>query len=347
VNVNSSNTFWKSRPVFVTGATGLLGGWLVKELTDLDADVIALVRDGSPRSMAAQTGLLDRITVVRGSVEDFDVIRRALSEYSVATVFHLAAQPLVGVAKLNPIGTLEANVAGTWNVLEAARQAGPCQVIMASSDKAYGASEQLPYQETHALRGRFPYDVSKSCADLICGMYAATYSLPVVVMRCANLFGGGDLNFSRLLPDLIRSTLRGEQFVIRSDGKFVRDFLYVKDAAAGYLCAAQRVERDHSLAGEAFNLSLELRLSVIDFVQTVLRTMGREDLRPIVQNAASSEIREQYLDSQKARRTLSWSPQYTLEEGLKETITWYKEFLDLGTRDTSALNERQLFIGAS
>lgn len=346
--MDTALNFWKNRPVFVTGATGLLGSWLVQSLCERGAEVIALVRDGSPRSMIARNGLLGRITIVRGSVEDLSVVRRALTEYSAATAFHLAAQPLVGVAKLNPVGTLEANVVGTWNVLEAARLAGTQQVIVASSDKAYGPSDHLPYLETDALQGRFPYDVSKSCADLICGMYAATYQMPVIVMRCANLFGGGDLNFSRLLPDLIRATLRGENFVIRSDGKFVRDFLYVKDAVAGYLRAAEALGEDKSLAGEAFNLSMEVRVTVLELVENVLRLMNRQDLRPIVQNAASSEIREQYLDSQKARKMLTWTPRFSMEKGLQETVDWYTDFFQSEAADAGSLAAGRLAVaGAS
>lgn len=321
-----TNSFWHRRPVFVTGGTGLLGGWLVKDLVTHDAEVIALVRDRSPHNMLAREGVLGKLTVVHGALADFALLRRALCEYSVRTVFHLAAQPLVGVAKKDPMGTLEANVQGTWHVLEAARLAGVDQVLVASSDKAYGANDRLPYEETHPLQGRYPYDVSKSCADLISTMYAATFGMRVGVARCANLFGGGDMNFSRMLPDLIRATVGGERFVIRSDGKFLRDFLYVKDGAAGYLRFAERLAEDPSLSGQAFNFGLGLRVSVLDLVHKVLEMMGRSDLPPIIQNTASSEIREQYMSSEKARRVLGWSPQYTLEEGLSETISWYREF---------------------
>jgi CDP-glucose 4,6-dehydratase len=332
----TSKNFWQDRPVFVTGATGLLGGWLVQELVHQGADVIALVRDSVPRSLLEREGLLDRITTVRGSLEEFSQMHRALCEYSVDTVFHLAAQPLVGVAKLDPMATLESNIRGTWHVLEAARLSGARRIIVASSDKAYGPSDHLPYRETDPLCGRFPYDVSKSCADLIAGMYATTFSLPVAVVRCANLFGGGDLNFSRLIPDLIRSTLRGERFVIRSDGKFVRDFLYVQDAVSGYLLLAEQMAGLHSLAGEAFNFSLQLRLNVLEIVQATLHLIGRPDLQPVVENKASSEIREQYMDSEKARRVLGWSPRYSLEAGLRETIAWYASFF--GSKVPGAAN---------
>ncbi len=321
--------FWRHRTVFVTGATGLMGGWLVKRLLGKGAQVIALVRDGVPSNMLAREGILDRICRVSGSVEDFGLLRRALCEYAVDTVFHLAAQPLVGVAKRDPIGTLKTNVEGTWNLLEAARQADVRQIVVASSDKAYGASEHLPYTEIHPLQGRYPYDVSKSCADLICGMYAATYGTPLCVVRCANLFGGGDLNFSRTLPGAIQATLHGEPFIIRSDGKSVRDFLYVKDAATGYMRVAEALAADRELVGEAFNLSLEVKLTVLDCARKVLDILGRSDLEPIIRNEASAEIREQYLDSGKARRMLGWSPNFTFDEALGETIDWYRDFFGL------------------
>jgi len=312
----------------------------VRELLSEGADIVVLVRDESPRAMLFRDGLVDRVAVVRGSLEDFTLLRRALCEYSVATVFHLAAQALVGVAKNDPLGTLEANIRGTWHVLEACRQASVRQLVVASSDKAYGAHSDLPYRETHALQGRFPYDASKSCCDILASMYAATFGLPVAIARCANLFGGGDLNFSRLIPDLVRSTLRGERFVIRSDGEFVRDFLFVRDAALAYLTLAEHVDRDPQLAGEAFNFSLETRATVKQIVDRVLEMMGRADLPPVIRNQASSEIREQYLSCEKARGMLGWSPRYSFEEGLRETIRWYQGFLgdELGfpVRSTAA-----------
>ncbi len=318
-------TVWADRSVFVTGASGFLGGHLVRELLDRGARVVALIRDGAPWSTLFREGLAHRIATVSGSLHDRSLLRRVLCEYEVETVYHLAAQTLVGVGKTDPVGTLETNVQGTWNLLEAARQAGTRRIVVASSDKAYGASTDLPYRESHPLQGEFPYDVSKSCVDLICRMYARTYGLPVVVTRCGNLFGGGDLNFSRTVPGVIRATLRNEPFVIRSDGRYVRDFLYVKDAVLAYLLLADRMVTD-SLAGEAFNFSLEVHITVLDLAHTVLRMMQRSDLKPIVQNVASSEIREQFMVADKARRLLGWSPAYSLEQGLEETIAWYTAF---------------------
>ncbi len=318
--------FWSERPVLVTGATGLLGSWLVPELVRRGATVVALVRDGSPRSLLVRDGWLDRIAYVQGSLTDERLMQRTMAEYSIDTVFHLGAQTLVGVAKTDPVGTLEANIRGTWMLLEAARQCGVRQVIVASSDKAYGESPRLPYREDDALRGRYPYDVSKSCADLITSMYARTFGLRCAISRCGNLFGGGDLNFSRLIPGAIQSTLRGESFLIRSDGLYVRDFLYVEDAVEAYLCLAERLAGDVSLAGEAFNFGLELKLTMIELVEKILAMMDRAGLRPTVMNVATNEIREQYLDASKARARLGWTPRCHLDEGLRRTIDWYSAF---------------------
>ena len=327
VNNTLSSGFWKDRPVLVTGGTGLLGSWLVPELARRGAYVVVLVRDGAPRSLLVRDGWLDRIPSVHGSLTDEGLLRRTMAEYSIQTVFHLGAQTLVGVAKADPVGTLETNVRGTWLLLEAARQTGVKEVLIASSDKAYGESADLPYREDHPLVGRFPYEASKSCADLIAQMYARAYSLRVGIVRCGNLFGGGDLNFSRLIPGAVRATLRGENFRIRSDGKFIRDFLYVEDAVEAYLCLAQHLAADQALAGEAFNFGLGLRQTMLDLVDRILETMGRPDLRPIVENIASNEIREQYMASDKAHARLGWSPSCGMAEGLRRTVAWYEGYL--------------------
>lgn len=316
-------TFWQGRPVLVTGASGLLGSWPVPALHAAGADVVVLVRDALPRSLLFRDGWLDKVTVLRGSLTDEGLLRRAFAEYGIKTVFHLGAQTLVGVAKVDPVGTLEANVRGTWLLLEAARQAKVDQVIVASSDKAYGDSDRLPYLEDHPLRGRFPYDCSKSCTDLITAMYAHSFGLKACIARCGNLFGGGDLNTSRLIPGAILATLRNQRFLIRSDGKFVRDFLYVEDAALAYMRLAEALGAQPELAGEAFNFGLELRPTMLDITHQVLALMGRSDLEPIVQNIASAEIREQYLDAGKARKLLGWSPTHGMEDGLRRTIDWY------------------------
>jgi len=331
-----SERFWSGRPVFVTGATGLMGGWLVKRLLAEGAEVVALVRDRVPRTMFMTEGMSERVTIVEGRLEDLPLLRRTLAEYAIRTVFHLAAQPLVGVAMVNPVGTLESNVMGTWNVLEAARQTQVAETVVASSDKAYGVSQDLPYYETHPLRGTFPYDVSKSCADLISTMYARTYGLPVAILRCANLFGGGDLNFNRTIPGVIQATLQGQQFRIRSDGTCIRDFLYVKDAARAYMMVAEGLARRHELAGEAFNFSMAVKLTVLDVVGMVLRLMHREDLQPIIENRARAEIQEQYMNYGKARQVFGFEPEYGMDQALLETIEWYANYFGMPTADRAS-----------
>ena len=325
----TSVDFWHGRPVLVTGATGLLGSWLVPALHRRGADVTVLVRDALPRSLLVADGWLDKVNVVRGSLSDDSLLRRTFAEYGIQTVFHLGAQTLVGVAKVDPLGTLEANVRGTWLLLEAARQAKVPQVIVASSDKAYGDSTQLPYREDHPLQGRFPYDCSKSCADLISTMYAQTYGLGVAIARCGNLFGGGDLNFSRLIPGVIMATLSGQPFQIRSNGQFVRDFLYVEDAVQAYLELAQGLAADAGLAGQAFNFGLELRPTMLDLTHKVLAIMERSDLPPQVLNVASAEICEQTLDATKARTVLGWKARHGMDDGLRRTVDWYSRHFEL------------------
>ncbi len=330
-------SFWHSRRVFITGASGLLGGWMVKGLLSRGADVTVLLRDGAPQSSLVRDGLLDRVAVVHGSLNDFELMRRGLAEYSIQTIFHLGAQTQVGVAKVDPVGTLEANVRGTWNLLEAARLQGGVQVLAASSDKAYGDSDSLPYGEGHPMQGRFPYDVSKSCMDLICRMYAYTYGLPVGVARCANLFGGGDMNYSRLIPGAIKAALSGEPFVIRSDGKHIRDYLYVEDAVEAYLVFAEMLQADPALSGEAFNFGLGERYAVLDIVDHILSALDRKDLVPLILNQASGEIREQYMSSERARKLLGWSPAHDLTAGLAKTIEDYRNVLAGATlKDTVA-----------
>lgn len=320
--------FWLDRPVFVTGCTGLLGSWLTERLCRAGATVTGLVRDGVPRSRFAMEGLERRINTIRGEVENYSLLERALNEYEVQTVFHLAAQTIVGIANRNPLSTFESNIRGTWNLLEACRRVPTVrQIIIASSDKAYGEQDELPYGEENPLRGTHPYDVSKSCADLVANAYARTYRLPVCVTRCGNLFGGGDLNFNRIVPGTIRSVIRGESPVIRSDGFYVRDYVYVEDAAAAYMFLGERLAMDPTLAGEAFNFSNEAPLTVVELVEKILVMMGREDLKPRILNEASNEIPRQYLSARKAGERLGWKPCFSLEEGLQKTVAWYEAFL--------------------
>lgn len=321
--------FWARRPVLVTGATGLLGASLLRLLSSAGADVVALVRDWVPQSETVHSGLLDRTRVVRGDVCDQALLERVLGEYEIDTVIHLAAQTIVSIANRNPVGTFESNIRGTWALLEACRRSPAVkQIVVASSDKAYGAQEKLPYSESTPLEGRHPYDVSKSCADLISQSYAKSFDLPVCITRCGNFFGPGDLNWNRIVPGTFRSAFLGERPVIRSDGKFVRDYIYVDDGAAAYLKTAEVLARDRSLAGEAFNFSNEAPLTVLDLVDKILVAAGRTDLRPDIRNQASNEIRDQFLDARKARERLGWKPQFTLEDGLARTGSWYKTFLE-------------------
>ena len=322
------NRFWIDRPVLVTGATGLVGGWLARRLLDAGADVICLVRDWVPRCELVRSGLIDRLQVVRGDLCDRNLLERVLGEYEVPTVFHLAAQAIVGIANRNPVSTFESNVAGTWNLLEACRRSPLVeQIVVASSDKAYGECPQLPYTERTPLAGRHPYDVSKSCADLIAQSYAATFSTPVAITRCGNFYGGGDLNFNRIVPGTIRSVLRGQRPVIRSDGHFVRDYFYVEDGAAAYMLLAEQMARRPELSGQAFNFSNETPLTVLELVGRVLQRMS-SSLEPIVRGEACHEIREQYLSASKARDTLHWQPLFSLDKGLAETIAWYEDFFN-------------------
>jgi len=316
--------FWRDRPTLVTGATGLVGSWVVRRLLDLDADVVCLLRDWVPESDLVQADLIGKTNVVQGDLLDQAVMERVLGEYEVDTVIHLAAQTIVGVANRNPISTFESNIAGTWRLLEACRRSPLVrQIVLASSDKAYGDQPVLPYTEDTALQGRHPYDVSKSCADLIAQSYAATYGSPVVITRCGNFFGGGDLNWSRIVPGTIRSVLRGQPPVIRSDGTSLRDYFYVEDGAAAYLLLAERIAKDPSMRGQAFNFSNETPVTVRDLVDRILRMMGSR-LSPEVRGDAPNEIQEQFLDAAKARTILGWRPIFSLDAGLRRTIDWYR-----------------------
>ncbi len=319
--------FWRDRPTLVTGATGLVGSWLVKRLVAARADVVCLVRDWVPRSELVLSGALDRVSVVRGDVRDQALLERVLGEYEIDTVLHLAAQTIVPIANRNPVSTFETNVGGTWALLEACRRSPSVkQVVLASSDKAYGDHERLPYDEKTPLQGRHPYDVSKSCADLVAQAYAETFALPVGITRCGNFYGGGDLNWNRIVPGTIRSVLRGERPVIRSDGTYVRDYFYVEDGAAAYMLLAEKLAADPALRGHAFNFSNEAQVTVRQLVDRILGLMSSR-LEPVVRDEARNEIKHQYLSAEKARRILGWSPLFKLDEGLGRTIAWYREFL--------------------
>lgn len=319
---------WRDRPVLVTGAFGFLGSHLTSLLVGAGAAVVALRRDRQPLSPGVQDWVGD-VTVVDGDVRDQALLERVLGEYDVRTVFHLAAQTQVGVANRNAVSTLDSNIRGTWTVLEACRRSPLVeQVIVASSDKAYGAQPTLPYTEAMPLLAVHPYDVSKACADLIAASYHEVFGVPVCVTRCGNFFGPGDVNWARLVPGTIRSLLRGERPVIRSDGTLVRDYLYVVDGALAYLRTAEAMTADRgSVAGQAFNFSTETQLTVLDLAAMIAKTVGRTDLEPDVQATASHEIPHQYLSADRARRVLGWRPRWTVEDALAETVEWYRGWL--------------------
>ena len=320
---------WPSRRVFITGATGIVGSWLVKELLGKYAHVVALVRDADPQSELFRSGDSQQVFVVNGALEDLWTLERAINENEIDTVFHLGAQTIVGVAHRFPLPTFEANIRGTYNLLEACRLHSDLvqRVVVASSDKAYGQQADLPYTEDMPLRGMHPYEVSKSCADLISQSYWRTYGLPVAIARCGNVFGGGDLNWSRIVPATIRSLVQGERPVLRSDGSYVRDYTYVKDVVLAYMILAENMNEDR-VRGEAFNFSSESPLTVLELVKTIQRLMDCGHVEPEILDCAEGEIHSQHLSAAKARRILGWEPRYDLEQALSETIDWYRGFLE-------------------
>jgi len=312
-------------PTFVTGATGIVGGWLVRRLLELGGEVVILLRDEPAQAVLFRSGDVNRVTRVRGDLENGPLLERILVDYDVRLVFHLGAQTQVVAAQREPLATLEANVRGTYQLLEAARrQASPPVIIVASSDKAYGASETLPYTEGHPLAGRGIYDASKSAADLVATAYAVSYGLPLAIARCGNIYGGGDLNWDRIVPGTIRSLLESRQPVLRSDGRPRRDYLYVQDAITAYLRLAEAVLSGDG-AGEAFNFGHNQPVSVLEIVHELQSILGRQDLEPIILGGATHEIPDQYLDATKAATRLDWRPTFGLREGLTETVAWYRD----------------------
>ncbi len=323
------SAFWRDRPVVVTGATGFLGSHLTATLVELGAAVAILVRDKLPPT-SVSAPWTPAVAAVDGSVDDQETVERLLGEYEAVTVFHLAAQSQVPVANRNPIATYEANIRGTWMLLEGVRRSPAVrQVVVASSDKAYGEQPALPYTEDMPLLAVHPYDVSKACADLIAQSYYDTYGVPVSITRCGNFFGPGDRNWQRLVPGTIRSILHGERPVIRSDGTMVRDYLYVADGALAYLRLAEAMAADPSLCGEAFNFSTETPMTVLELCSAIQKAAGT-DLEPDIRNEASHEIPSQYLSAAKARRVLGWSPVHDMHDALTETIDWYRAELSVG-----------------
>ena len=321
-------TAWAEHRVLVTGATGVVGSWLTRRLLDEGAHVVAFVRDLDPQSELLRSGTLLRTAVVNGKLEDAQAVERALVEHEVDTIMHLGAQTIVGAALRSPATTFATNVQGTWNVLEAARL--HCDlvrsVVVASSDKAYGTAPQLPYTEDMPLQGRGPYEVSKTCTDLMSTSYAETYGVPVLIARCGNIYGGGDLNWSRIVPGTIRSVLQGEQPVLRSDGTFLRDYLHVDDVVDAYLLLGERGHRgDHP--GEAFNFSAESPLTVRQIYDLVCEAAVGSRVEPEIRGRAEHEIRDQYLSAAKARAELGWAPRMSMTDGLAQTVSWYRGLL--------------------
>lgn len=323
--------FWQDRGVLVTGGAGLIGSWLVNELLDSGARVAVLVKDYDPQSELIRSHNIERVSVVNGTLESYADLERAINLHETETVFHLGAQTIVGVANRNPLSTFESNVRGTYNLLEACRMHRSLvgRIVVASSDKAYGDQAVLPYTEDMPLNGLHPYDASKACTDILAQTYFHTYRLPVAITRCGNVYGGGDLNWSRIVPGSIRALAQGSRPIIRSDGKYLRDYIYVKDVARAYLRVAECLD-GAGVAGQAFNFSPECPVSVLDVAAEIRSLMGCEHLEPDIRNTATAEIRDQYLCTAKARDVLGWAAQYSLNAGLRETIEWYMNFFGAG-----------------
>lgn len=320
------NTFWQDRRVFVTGASGLVGGWLVEALLKAKAEVVVLLRDWVPQSQLLKKSTLEKVTLIRGDLSDPKALERILAEYEIKSVIHLAAQTIVPIANKNPLSTFESNIAGTWNLLEACRHVNSIEsIVVASSDKAYGDVLELPYKEDMSLRAIYPYDVSKACADMISLSYAKTFNMPIAITRCGNFFGGGDLNWNRIIPGTIRSIIRNQAPIIRSDGTLIRDYIYVEDAVSAYLTLAESLAKNPDLRGEAFNFSNETQRTVLDLTNDIISLMNSQ-LKPVILAESKGEIEAQYLDSQKAHKMLGWKAKFPLEEGLKHTVSWYKTY---------------------
>lgn len=317
--------FWRERRVLVTGATGLVGSWLCKYLYTQDAFVVGMIHHPNPQSELYRSGVADRITLAHGQLENIVFLEEIISKYAIDTVFHLGAQAIVSVAHAHPLQTFESNIRGTYLLLEACRRQRVARIVVASSDKAYGTQAQLPYVEDMPLQGIYPYEVSKSCTDLIAQSYAHTYDMPIVIGRCGNIYGGGDLNWNRIVPETIRNSYHNTPLVIRSDGTFRRDYVYVKDVVLAYILLAENLHRP-DVRGSAFNFGPQKPLTVLEIVNEILRLMDCTHLTPIIANTTTGEIRDQYLDSTKAHTLLGWHPRYSLADGLSETIAWYRDY---------------------
>ncbi|MCK5159605.1 MAG: GDP-mannose 4,6-dehydratase [Candidatus Heimdallarchaeota archaeon] len=324
--MTNTNKFWLLKNTLVTGASGFLGSYVVEELIKKQANVIAIVRDHVPKSRLFHEKINQNITTTRGDIRDYFFVKRILNEYEINSVFHLAAQTIVPIANRSPISTFESNIKGTWNILEACRDSELVnEIIVASSDKAYGSKDQLPYYETDPLNAKHPYDLSKTFTDLLAQSYFETYGLATGITRCGNLYGGGDLNFNRIVPQTIRSILYDQNPEIRSDGTFTRDYFYVEDAANSYITLAEQL-LSKKLQGEAFNFGTGNQVSVLDLVNKMIKISKKSNLKPEIKNTAKGEIKDQYLSCEKAEKTLNWKPSHSLEEGLSKSYQWYKRW---------------------
>jgi CDP-glucose 4,6-dehydratase len=319
---------WEGRNVLITGANGFVGSWLAESLINKKANVIALIRDYVPSSTLNYMGISQKLkAIVNGDITDFFSVKRVFNEYEIDTCFHLAAQTIVGVANRSPIPTFETNIKGTWNILEAALNSKTIErIVIASTDKVYGEPIKLPIKEDHPLLATYPYDASKACADIISHTYFKTYGLPVGITRCCNIYGGGDLNFSRIVPDTVRSIIFNKNPIIRSDGTPVRDFIFVADVVEAYLYLAENLERK-DVKGEAFNFGSNSPIKILDLVNKVIEISGKK-LKPTIlgKGKQKGEINVQYLSIEKAEKLLKWKPKVSLEEGLKKTIEWYTNY---------------------
>jgi CDP-glucose 4,6-dehydratase len=312
----------------VTGGRGFVGAWLCRALLERGTAVRSFDRRGPHLrpSTLALLGIDGEVEEVEGDLRDGDALRAAIAGSD--AVFHLAAETIVGTVRADPVAGFETNVGGTWTLLEACRAEATERVVFASSDKAYGAHEELPYREDFPLQATAPYEASKAAADIIARSYWPSFGVPVAVTRFANIYGGGDLNFSRLVPEAVCAAVEGRAPVLRSDGSPVRDLLYVEDAAAAYLAIADALDRD-DVRGEAFNAGGERPYSVLEVVSEITRLAGAA-VEPEIRGAGNpeGEIDRQFVDASKIRERCGWSPRVTLAEGLERTIDWYRAHPD-------------------
>jgi len=322
--LNNIDSFWNLKNVLVTGGSGFLGSYIIEKLIAKNANVIAIIRDQIPNSRLFYENLNKNITIVQGDITDYRLIERTLNEYEIEIVFHLAAQTIVQIANRAPISTFDSNIKGSWNIFEASRNINTIErIIVASSDKAYGPKEKLPYYESDPLNAKHPYDLSKAVTDMLAQSYYSTYKLPIGITRCGNLYGGGDLNFNRIVPQTIRSIIYNQNPEIRSDGTFLRDYFFVEDAADSYIVFAENL-LEKKLEGQAFNFGTGEPVSVLDLVDKIIRISKKDSLKPIIRNTAKDEIKNQYLDCNKAYKVFKWKPKYSIETGLKKSYEWYK-----------------------